>query len=103
MQEGLPAPGLAESLTVADLLALIALPVLAVGRGGPGPGPPPQDIVDDAAPARQAGAITARLADGCLLVAALFVVGWTVFYGPAYARARRERGRLRARPDPPAG
>ena len=86
VQEGLPAPGLAESLTVADLLALIALPVLAVGVVALAQARRP-DIVDDVALARQAGAITARLADGCLLVAALFVVGWTVFYGPAYARA----------------
>ncbi len=83
VQEGLPDPGLAESLTLADLLALIVLPVLAVGVVALAPARPPEA---QAAPVRQAGAITARLADGCLLVAALFVVGWIVFYGPAYAR-----------------
>jgi diguanylate cyclase (GGDEF)-like protein/PAS domain S-box-containing protein len=85
VQEGLPDPGLAESLTLADLLALIVLPVLAVGVVGLAPARPPE-AAHEVAPARQAGAITARLADGFLLVAALFVVGWTVFYGPAYAR-----------------
>ena len=85
VQEGLPAPGLAESLTLADLLALIVLPVLAVGVVALTPARPPEPA-GEAAPVRQAGAITARLADGCLLVAALFVVGWTLFYGPAFAR-----------------
>ena len=85
VQEGLPGPGLAESLTLADLLALIVLPVLAVGVVALAPARA-TGAADEAAPARQAGAITARLADGCLLVAALFVVGWMVFYGPAYAR-----------------
>ena len=86
VQEGLPDPGLAESLTLADLLALVALPVLAVGVVALAPARR-QEAADEAdPPVRHAGAITARLADGCLLVAALFVTGWTVLYGPAYAR-----------------
>ena len=85
VQEGLPDPGLAESLTLADLLALIALPMLAIGVVALAPARR-QAAADEADPqARQAGATTARLADGCLLAAALFVTGWTLWYGPAYA------------------
>jgi len=83
-QEGLPGPGLGESLTLADLLALAALPVLAVGVVALAPAGHEAAGGADA-PVRQAGPIAQRLADGCLLVAALFVVGWTVLYGPAYA------------------
>jgi len=86
VQEGLPGPGLAESLTLADLLALVSLPALAVGvvalapvrqESATGANPPPGGD----------GPIITRLADGLLLVAALFVIGWTLCYGPAYARA----------------
>ena len=135
-QAGLPGPGLGESLTLADLIALAALPALAVGvaalarAGGQAPGgqaPGGQAAGGQAAggaaageqaaggaaageqaaggaaageqaaggaaaggadaQGRQAGVIAQRLADGCLLVAALFVTGWTALYGHAYATA----------------
>ena len=75
-QEAMATSGTGTSLSFADLLSLLALPALgacAVGlaraRGEPG--------TDGRRPGRaQARGALARLADGCLLATALFVIGW---------------------------
>jgi diguanylate cyclase (GGDEF)-like protein/PAS domain S-box-containing protein len=90
---GGPPGGTGIPLTLGDLLALLALPPLALsvsalaGRAD-----------DEAAghgrlsryvrPARGGRAgmpATARLADGFVLAAGLFVIGWVAVFGPAYA------------------
>ncbi len=73
-------------LTLADLLALLALPLLVVGVATmthaspvPGEGQP--------APGLLARSAVARVADGCLLAAALFIIGWLALFGAEYATA----------------
>ena len=52
---------------------------------------------------RLARAGFARLADGCLLAAALFLLGWSTVLAPTFAERRSRRRDLRHRPDQPAG
>jgi diguanylate cyclase (GGDEF)-like protein/PAS domain S-box-containing protein len=80
---GGPLTGTAIPLSPADLLALLALPVLVVGvamlaAGAAGGAAPPES---------QARGVLARLADGCLLAAALFIVGWLALFAGEYAKA----------------
>jgi diguanylate cyclase (GGDEF)-like protein/PAS domain S-box-containing protein len=80
---GTPLAGAAVPLTLADLLSLLALPPLVLGvatltAAGQDPGPP--------ATGRLGGGL-ARLADGCLLGAALFIIGWLALFASDYTRA----------------
>jgi diguanylate cyclase (GGDEF)-like protein/PAS domain S-box-containing protein len=83
---GGPLTGTTFPLTLADLLALLALPVLVVGVAAmtaaspdPGDGHRPPGLL--------AGGAVARVADGCLLATALFIIGWLTLFGAEYAKA----------------
>ena len=74
-----PLGGTAVPLNLGDLLSLLALPAMAAGlvamAAGREPSTPwPRDAV-------------ARLADGCLLAAALFIIAWVTQFGSLYHRS----------------
>jgi diguanylate cyclase (GGDEF)-like protein len=92
---GGPLGGTATRLTLADLLALLALPPLIIavallaGSGGaqhPSSARPGRYGRIGWAPGIGRSAV-ARAADGCLLVAALFAIAWVAFFARAYAQA----------------
>lgn len=77
--------GPAGALTLTDLPSLLGLVALAAGlralaadavAAGPDPRPG----------RRRAGALAARLADGYLLAAAIFLIGWVTIFAADYAR-----------------
>ena len=69
----------AAPLTFGDLLALIALPALAAGLLALAAAAEPAAI-------RPRDALM-RLADGYVLAAALFIIGWIALFGPVYSRS----------------
>ncbi len=82
---GWPLAGAAVPLTLADLLGLLALPPLVAGVAGltaVQAGSP-----DHGGPGPLARGALARLADGCLLAAGLFIVGWLALFAADYAQA----------------
>ncbi len=97
---GGPFGGTGIPLTLGDLLGLLALPLVflgvramsgaaedeAAGHGwfGRDARPGPGGAAGPGPAARGTG--IARLADGFLLAAGLFVVGWVAVFGPAYAQ-----------------
>jgi diguanylate cyclase (GGDEF)-like protein/PAS domain S-box-containing protein len=82
---GMPVPGAAVPLTLADLLSLLALPSLVIGVA--------TLTAAEAGPSDHSGSgsltrgMVARLADGCLLATALFIVGWLALFAADYGRA----------------
>ncbi|HEU5419271.1 MAG TPA: sensor domain-containing phosphodiesterase, partial [Streptosporangiaceae bacterium] len=75
-------------LTLAGLLSLIALPAFALGLAGlASPRAAGRLGIASLLQLRLAGAGAARLADGCLLAAALFLLGWSTTLAPAFARS----------------
>jgi diguanylate cyclase (GGDEF)-like protein/PAS domain S-box-containing protein len=84
-----PAPGTASMLSFTDLPALLLLPVMAAGLAGlasaarrtvpEAPGP--------RRPRRGLAAASAYLADGYVLAAALFLIGWVSLFGAAFTRS----------------
>jgi diguanylate cyclase (GGDEF)-like protein len=92
---GGPLGGAAIPLTLADLLALLALPALVIGvaslasMGAEEPASRGR-LGRYGLPAIGPGigrSAVARLADGCLLAAALFSVGWVAVFGRVYTQA----------------
>ena len=83
---GGPLTGTIFPLTLADLLALIALPVMLIGVASLTPASPEQGN-RHSAPAVLARGAVGRLADGCLLASALFIIGWLALFEAEYARA----------------
>lgn len=79
-QAALPAPG--GAVTFADVPSLLALAVMAAGLRA-------LTVPADGAPARPAryrlSALIVRLADGYLLAAALFLIGWVAIFSTEYA------------------
>jgi diguanylate cyclase (GGDEF)-like protein/PAS domain S-box-containing protein len=80
-QDGLAGAGPVTSLAPADLVALLALPALAIGVAGLGSARP-----------RAGQALSARLIDGCVLAAALFVLDWALLLGADYRTAAEGAG-----------
>ncbi len=93
---GGPLTGTTFPLTLADLLALLALPALVIAVAAmtppapePGSGRPAPGAQAPGTPARTVltrGAV-ARLADCLLLVSALFAIGWLTLFEAEYAKA----------------
>ncbi len=91
-----PLTGTTFPLTLADLLALLALPILVIAVAAmtpsapePGSGQPAPGAQAPGTPARMVltrGAV-ARLADCLLLVSALFAIGWLTLFAAEYAKA----------------
>ncbi len=83
-------PGAAGSLSVADLLPLLALVTVVAGLRALAPGR--AAAARDPAPAPAglgtpgAGGLAVRLADGYLLAAALFLIGWVTIFAGDYGR-----------------
>ncbi len=73
-------------LTLADLLALLGLPLLVIGVAVM-THPSPAGGGGQLAPGLLARSAVARVADGCLLATALFIIGWLALFGAEYARA----------------
>ena len=84
-----PAPGTASMLSFTDLPALLLLPVMAAGLAGLASAA--RHAVPDAAsprrPRRGLATAGAYLADGYVLAAALFLIGWVTLFGAAFARS----------------
>jgi diguanylate cyclase (GGDEF)-like protein/PAS domain S-box-containing protein len=78
--------GAAVPLTLAGLLSLVALPALGLGLAGL-VFPQPAGGLAGLVQLRLARAGVPRLADGCLLAAALFLIAWVAVLGPVYAKA----------------
>jgi diguanylate cyclase (GGDEF)-like protein/PAS domain S-box-containing protein len=80
-------PGPAGALTFADLPSLIALVAVVAGLRALAPDAPA--AARDQLPARQAGpgggGLAIRLADGYLLAAGLFLIGWVTIFAADYA------------------
>ncbi len=79
--------GAAPMLSFTDLPALLVLPVMAAGLAGLASAA--RRVVPDAPPPRRPGlaAAGAYLADGYVLVAALFLIGWVTLFGAEFTRA----------------
>jgi diguanylate cyclase (GGDEF)-like protein/PAS domain S-box-containing protein len=78
--------GAVVPLTLAGLLALIALPALVLGLAGLASSRPVGGLAG-LVQLRLARAGVPRLADGCLLAASLFLIGWVTVLSSAYAAA----------------
>jgi len=74
-------------LSFTDLPALLVLPVMAAGLAGLASAA--RRAVPEAQPPRRLGLATAGayLADGYVLVAALFLIGWVALFGAEFSRA----------------
>jgi diguanylate cyclase (GGDEF)-like protein/PAS domain S-box-containing protein len=79
--------GAAPMLSFTDLPALLVLPVMVAGLAGLASAA--RRAVPDPQPARRPGlaAAGAYLADGYVLVAALFLIGWVTLFGAEFTRA----------------
>src|SRR6516165_1696317 len=79
--------GAAPMLSFADLPALLVLPVMAAGLAGLASAA--RRAVPEAQPPRRPGLTTAGayLADGYVLVAALFLIGWVTLFGAEFTHA----------------
>jgi diguanylate cyclase (GGDEF)-like protein/PAS domain S-box-containing protein len=79
--------GAAPMLSFTDLPALLVLPVMAAGLAGLASAA--RRAVPEALPPRRPGlaAAGAYLADGYVLVAALFLIGWVTLFGAEFSRA----------------
>ncbi len=89
-----PLGGAAVPLTFGDLLSLLALPAMVAGFAALAAAARQQDGSGDPGAARRAAAAgpaprdaVARLADGYILAAALFITGWVTIFGPIYHRS----------------
>jgi diguanylate cyclase (GGDEF)-like protein/PAS domain S-box-containing protein len=88
-QDGMPVADPGTSLTFGDLLALLALPALAVGLfslARPG-----WEAAREASGA-QARTTVAWVADACLLATSLFVIDWVALLGTQYRRNGESAG-----------
>jgi diguanylate cyclase (GGDEF)-like protein/PAS domain S-box-containing protein len=76
--------GAAPMLSFTDLPALLVLPVMAAGLAGLASAA--RRVVPEAQPPRRPGlaAACAYLADGYVLVAALFLIGWVTLFGAEF-------------------
>jgi hypothetical protein len=93
-----PLGGAAVPLTFGDLLSLLALPAMVAGFAGlaaaargPGAGHGP-GAVREAGAGRSTAVLLprdalARLADGYILAASLFIIGWIALFGSIYHRS----------------
>lgn len=91
-QESLTGTGAVTSVTFADMLSLLALPALGAGVIGLARArhlPGGDGLAGSWAQARSA---LARVADGCLLATALFIIGWVTLFGAEYRRAGQGAG-----------
>jgi diguanylate cyclase (GGDEF)-like protein/PAS domain S-box-containing protein len=79
--------GAAGMLSFTDLPALLLLPVMAAGLAGLASAA--RRAVPDAPPPRRRGlaAASAYLADGYVLAAALFLIGWVTLFGAEFTRS----------------
>jgi diguanylate cyclase (GGDEF)-like protein/PAS domain S-box-containing protein len=91
-EEAMAASGTSASLTYADLLTLLALPALGAGLFGLARASGEGERDERRAPRAQARGAVARLADGCLLSASLFVIGWAAVFGSEYRRTDESAG-----------
>ncbi|HUZ27073.1 MAG TPA: sensor domain-containing phosphodiesterase [Streptosporangiaceae bacterium] len=87
--------GAAGPLTLAGLLSLAALPPLVIGLAGLAYSRPPGGLAG-LVQLRLARAGVARLADGCLLAASLFLIGWVTVLASVYAQADMGAGAFAA-------
>jgi diguanylate cyclase (GGDEF)-like protein/PAS domain S-box-containing protein len=78
--------GAAVPITLAGLLALAALPTLVFGLATLA-SPRPAGGLAGLVQLRLARGAIPRLADGCLLAASLFLIGWVTVLAPVYASA----------------
>src|SRR6185369_13816098 len=82
--------GTAVPVSFGDLASLLAVPVLVAGLMSmaaavrPGPAGTGTGTTGGTLPPIKAGDALARLADGYVLAAGLFVVGWVTLFGWAY-------------------
>jgi diguanylate cyclase (GGDEF)-like protein/PAS domain S-box-containing protein len=83
--------GTAVPVSFGDLASLIAVPVLVAGlitmAAAGRPGPAGVGTTAGTLPPIKAADALARLADGYVLAAGLFVVGWVTLFGSAYHRS----------------
>src|SRR5450755_2637391 len=87
--------GAAGPLTLAGLLSLAALAALALGLAGLASSRPAGGLAS-LVQLRLARAGVTRLADGCLLAASLFLIGWVTVLAPVYATADVSAGAFAA-------
>ena len=83
-----PPAGAAAMLSFTDLPSLLLLPVMAAGLAGLATAA--RSAMPDAQSPRRSrrlGAAGAYLADGYVLAAALFLIGWVTLFSAAYARS----------------
>jgi len=82
-----PPAGAAAMLSFTDLPSLVLLPVMAAGLAGLATAA--RSTAADAQPPRRSrlAAACAYLADGYVLAAALFLIGWVTLFSAAYARS----------------
>ena len=84
-----PPPDTAGMLSFADLPALLLLPVMVAGLAGLAAAAR-RAVPETSAshrPRRGLGSAAAYLADGYVLAAALFLIGWVTLFGAAYAHS----------------
>ena len=83
--------GTAVPVSFGDLASLLAVPVLVAGlttmAAAGRPGPATAGTTGGTLPPIKAGDALARLTDGYVLAAGLFVVGWVTLFGSAYRRS----------------
>ena len=83
--------GTAVPVSFGDLASLLAVPVLVAGlmtmAAAGRPGPAGAGTTGGTLPPIKAGDALARLTDGYVLAAGLFVVGWVTLFGSAYHRS----------------
>jgi diguanylate cyclase (GGDEF)-like protein/PAS domain S-box-containing protein len=83
-----PPAGAVAMLSFTDLPSLLLLPVMAAGLAGLATAA--RSAIPDAQSPRRSrrlGAVGAYLADGYVLAAALFLIGWITLFSAAYARS----------------
>ncbi|HWG60732.1 MAG TPA: EAL domain-containing protein [Streptosporangiaceae bacterium] len=78
--------GAGYPLTLADLPGLLALPAVLAGLAALSPRHPATDPAAQRSLRARFGSALARLADGYVLAAAGFMIGWITLFGPAYTR-----------------
>jgi diguanylate cyclase (GGDEF)-like protein/PAS domain S-box-containing protein len=81
----LPTGETAMVVSFADLPALLFLPAMAAGLAELAAGV--RSAAGETRPRRSPGTVGAYLADGCMLAAALFLIGWVTLFGHVFAGA----------------